>query len=110
VQAGSTGERSVRGREWDGRGAGERERAIAASPGDSVPVASLSPALESVLEREEGGSGATRWRGGREREARVSWHIPVGPPRSENGRICTDSSLSCILSCKDGQKRTWSTR
>jgi hypothetical protein len=32
----------------DGRGAGERERAMAASPGDSVPVASLSPALESV--------------------------------------------------------------
>jgi hypothetical protein len=57
VQAGSTGERSVRGREWDGRGAGERERAMAASPGDSVPVASLSPALESVLGREEGGSG-----------------------------------------------------
>jgi hypothetical protein len=94
VQAGSTGERSVRGREWDGRGTGEREWAMAASPGDNVPVASLSPALESVLGREEGGSGATRWRGGREREARVSWHIPVGPPRSENGRICTDSSLS----------------
>jgi hypothetical protein len=81
VQTGSTGERSVREREWDGRGAGERERAMATSPGDSVPVASLSPALESVLRREEGGSGATRWRGGREREARVSWHILVGPPR-----------------------------
>jgi hypothetical protein len=49
VQAGSTGERSLREREWDRRGAGERERAMAASPDDSVPVASLSPALESVL-------------------------------------------------------------
>jgi hypothetical protein len=94
VQAGSTGERSLWRREWDGRGAGEPERAMAVSPGDSVSVVSLSPALESMLGREEGGSGATRWRGGREREARVSWHIPVGPPRSENGRICTDSSLS----------------